>query len=134
MWSAPIQSPEKSGEMETCLALVTSTRGVGGTTLYPHADMDNGKMDVFFLKKVGAGEVAKMFPKYINNTIDLKDMVDLGEVFSTDRLTIRFTGEYPKYDPDHDGNKSAFSLEEAGGVLEYSMGKKIRMLLPDKQD
>ena len=54
--------------------------------------------------------------------------------FQSPFLTIRFTGEYPKYDPDHDGNKSAFSLEEAGGVLEYSMGRKIRMLLPDREN
>ncbi len=117
-------------EMNVCLGLISSTRGVGGITLYPRADMDNGKMDVFLVRDVTPDMVPLFLGKYLSNSLDLTELSRYAEVFSTDSLRIEFLGKYPEHEVDNDGNVASFTYKECGGVLDYMMGKKIKMLLP----
>lgn len=117
--------------IKTCLALITTSKGMGGITLYPHANQNDGKFEVFFLKKLSPAIIPPLFAQYCLDKVDLVDFVQYADVFSTDELTVRFDGILPKYAVDNDGNKAEFDLSLHDNVLHYTMGKKIKILMPE---
>lgn len=117
--------------IKTCLALITTSKGMGGITLYPHADQNDGKFEVFFLKKLSPAIIPPLFTQYCLDKVDLADFVQYADVFSTDELTVHFDGILPKYAVDNDGNKAEFDLTLHDNVLHYTMGKKIKILMPE---
>lgn len=117
--------------IKTCLALITTSKGMGGITLYPHANQNDGKFEVFFLKKLSPAIIPPLFAQYCLDKVDLADFVQYADVFSTDELTVRFDGILPKYAVDNDGNKAEFDLSLHDNVLHYTMGKKIKILMPE---
>lgn len=118
--------------IETCLALITTSKGMGGITLYPDADCNDGKFEVFFLKELKPTIVPPLFAQYCADKINLADYIQYADVFSTDKLDIKFTGMLPKYAVDNDGNKAEFELTLHDNELHYTMGKKIRILKPER--
>lgn len=117
--------------IRTCLGLITTSKGMGGITLYPHADQNDGKFEVFFLKKISPSIIPPTFAQYCLDKVNLADYVQYADVFSTDELTVRFDGILPKYAVDNDGNKAEFELSLHDNVLHYTMGKKIKIFRPD---
>lgn len=117
--------------IKTCLALITTSKGMGGITLYPHANQNDGKFEVFFLKKLSPAIIPPVFAQYCLDKVNLADYVQYADVFSTDELTVRFDGILPKYAVDNDGNKAGFDLSLHDNVLHYTMGKKIKILMPE---
>ena len=117
--------------IKTCLALITTSKGMGGITLYQHANQNDGKFEVFFLKKLSPAIIPPVFAQYCLDKVNLADYVQYADVFSTDELTIRFDGILPKYAVDNDGNKAGFELSLHDNVLHYTMGKKIKILMPE---
>ena len=119
-------------EIKTCLALITTSKGMGGITLYPNADNNDGKFEVFFLEKLSPVMVAQILPHYLTDSIDLNNYKKYCTCFSTDKMTIEFPGLPPKYDLDNDGNRASFRLSLHERKLEFTMGKKIKVLMPEK--
>jgi len=117
-------------EVTTCLALITTSKGMGGITLYHNADMNDGKFEVFFLEKLSPVMIAQIMPQYLTDTIDLSNYKKYCTCFSADRMTIEFVDAPPKYDLDNDGNQATFHLTMENKTLEYSIGKKIKILKP----
>ena len=117
--------------IKTCLALITTSKGMGGITLYQHANQNDGKFEVFFLKKLSPAIIPPVFAQYCLDKVNLADYVQYADVFSTDELTVRFDGILPKYAVDNDGNKAGFDLSLHDNVLHYTMGKKIKILMPE---
>ncbi len=117
--------------IKTCLALITTSKGMGGITLYQHANQNDGKFEVFFLKKLSPAIIPPVFAQYCLDKVNLADYVQYADVFSTNELTIRFDGILPKYAVDNDGNKAGFELSLHDNVLHYTMGKKIKILMPE---
>lgn len=119
-------------EVTTCLALITTSKGMGGITLYPNADNNDGKFEVFFLEKLSPKMIAQIVPHYLTDTIDLNDYRKYCTCFSADHMIIEFPGLPPKYDLDNDGNRATFHLSLHERRLEFKMGKKIKVLIPEK--
>ncbi|MCH5199160.1 MAG: hypothetical protein J1E34_09685 [Oscillospiraceae bacterium] len=119
-------------EIKTCLALITTSKGMGGITLYHNADMNDGKFEVFFLEKISPKLIAEIFPHYLSDTVDFSKYSKYCTCFSTDKMTIEFIGMPPKYDLDNDGNQASFHLTMHERKLEFSIGKKIKILKPLK--
>lgn len=116
----------------TCLALITTSKGMGGITLYQNSDQNDGKFEVFFLKKLSPKMVPKLFSQYVADNINLADYLEYCDVFSTDKLDIKFIGNVPKYAVDNDGNKAEFELTSENNELHYTLGKKIKIFAPVK--
>lgn len=119
-------------EVTTCLALITTSKGMGGITLYPNADNNDGKFEVFFLEKLSPVMIAQIMPHYLTDTIDISKYTKYCTCFSTDKMTIEFPSFPPKYDLDNDGNRASFHLTMHDRKLEFTMGKKIKVLMPLK--
>lgn len=117
-------------EVTTCLALITTSKGMGGITLYHNADNNDGKFEVFFLEKLSPRMILQIMPHYLTDTINLAEYSKYCTCFSTDKMTIEFPGLPPKYDLDNDGNQASFHLSLHERKLEFSMGKKIKILKP----
>ena len=120
----------KTEEITACLVLVTTSKGMGGITLYPKADNNDGKFEAFFLTKLSPLMIMQIMPHYLSDTIDLSVYKKYCTVFSADQMTIEFVGLPPKYDLDNDGNRATFHLTLHERKLEFSMGKKVRVLMP----
>lgn len=123
-----------NGQTKDCnilLALITTSKGMGGITLYPEVDLNDGKFEVCLIKKVTPALVTKVFSEYLRDSIDLSQYLDVCDVFSTDELHIRFNGVLPYDDLDNDGNKASFSLTLHENELHYTMGKKIKIIMPE---
>ena len=116
----------------TCLALITTSKGMGGINLYRNSDQNDGKFEVFFLKHLSPKLVPELFSKYLKDNINLADYLKYAEAFSTDKLDIRFDGTLPKHAVDNDGNKAEFELTPENNELHYTMGKKIKVFMPPK--
>lgn len=119
-------------EITACLVLITTSKGTGGVTLYPNADMNDGKFEAFFLERLTPALIAEIFPHYLTDTIDLSKYTSCSSYFSTDEMTIRFPDTLPKYALDNDGNRATFDLTPENNVLHYTIGKKIRIFRPEK--
>ncbi|MBQ6420331.1 MAG: hypothetical protein IJK02_04575 [Clostridia bacterium] len=118
-------------EITASLVLVTTSKGTGGITLYPNVDMNDGKFEAFFLEKLTPALVARIFPQYLTDSIDLREYSFCSSYFSASEMTIRFPDGLPKYPLDNDGNKAGFTLTPENNVLHYTIGKKIRVLRPE---
>ncbi|MBR3767322.1 MAG: hypothetical protein IKL10_03665 [Clostridia bacterium] len=119
----------KSGNIY--LALITTSKGMGGITLYPEVELNDGKFEVCLIKDVTPAFVAKVFGEYLRDSIDLSKYLDYADVFTTDELHIKFDGVLPYDDLDNDGNKASFSLSLHENELHYTIGKKIKILMPE---
>ena len=111
------------------LALITTSKGMGGINLYKNADQNDGKFEVFFLHTLTPNLVAKIFSHYLSDTIDIRNYQKYSTCFSTDAMTIRFE-TLPKHPLDNDGNEAGFRLTAEQNVLNYKIGKKINILMP----
>lgn len=118
--------------ISTCLALITTSKGMGGITLYQNSDQNDGKFEVFFLKELNPRMIPGLFAQYVSDSINLGDYLDYCDVFSTDKLDIRFIGAVPKYAVDNDGNKAEFELSARNNELHYTIGRKIKIFAPEK--
>ncbi len=136
-----IKGPQKikatytaNGQTKDCnifLALITTSKGMGGITLYPEVDLNDGKFEVCLIRKVTPALVTKIFGEYLRDSIDLSKYLDVCDVFSTDELHIRFNGVPPYDDIDNDGNRAEFRLSLHDNELHYKLGKKIKILMPE---
>ena len=113
------------------LALITTSKGMGGITLYPDVELNDGKFEVCLIKNMNAPLVAKVCGEYLRDSIDLTKYLDYCDVFSTDDLHIHFDGVLPFDAVDNDGNKADFELTLHENELHYTIGKKIRILMPE---
>lgn len=116
---------------DVMLALITTSKGMGGITLYEDVDLSDGKFEVCLIHDFTPGLIAKIFGEYLTDSIDLSKYLDYIDVFSTDELHIKFDGVLPYDDLDNDGNKASFSLTLHENELHYKIGKKIRILMPE---
>lgn len=113
------------------LALITTSKGTGGVTLYPDVKLNDGKFEVCFIKNFTPPLIAKVFGEYLRDSIDLSKYMDYIDVFSTDDLHITFDGVLPYDALDNDGNKASFDLTLHDNELHYTIGKSIRILMPE---
>lgn len=113
------------------LALITTSKGMGGITLYNDVDLNDGKFEVCFIHDITPALIVKLFGEYLADSIDLSKYHEIADVFTTDDLRIKFTGVLPFDDVDNDGNKASFSLTLHENELHYTMGKKIKILMPE---
>lgn len=123
-----------NGQSKDCnimLALITTSKGMGGITLYPEVDLNDGKFEVCLIKKVTPAFVTKVFGEYLRDRIDISKYLDVCDVFSTDELHIKFNGVPPYDDIDNDGNRAEFRLSLHDNELHYKLGKKIKILMPE---
>ena len=116
---------------EIILALITTSKGMGGITLYDDVDLNDGKFEVCFIHSFSPALVARIFSEYLRDSIDLSKYLEYADVFSTDELHIKFDGVLPFDDLDNDGNKASFSLTLHENELTYKLGKKIKILMPE---
>ncbi len=121
----------KTKDTDIILALITTSKGMGGITLYNDVDLNDGKFEVCLIHDFTPALVAKVFGEYLRDSIDLSKYLDYADVFSTDELHIRFNGVLPYDDVDNDGNKADFSLTLHENELHYKIGKKIKILMPE---
>lgn len=113
------------------LALITTSKGMGGITLYDDVDLNDGKFEVCLLHSFSPALIARIFGEYLRDSIDLSKYLEYADVFSTDELHIKFDGVLPFDDLDNDGNKASFSLTLHENELTYKLGKKIKILMPE---
>ena len=116
---------------EVILALITTSKGMGGINLYHNIDLNDGKFDVLFLEKLSPKLIVDLFPKYLTDKLDMSQYGGFTTHFTADHMTIRFPSLLPRYDLDNDGNKASFSLSLHDNVLDFRMGKKLRVLKPE---
>lgn len=116
---------------EIILALITTSKGMGGITLYPEVDLNDGKFEVCLIHGFSPALLVKIFGEYLRDSIDLSNYLQYADVFSTDELHIKFDGVLPFDDLDNDGNKASFSLTLHENELTYKIGKKIKILMPE---
>lgn len=116
---------------EVILALITTSKGMGGITLYDDVKLNDGKFEVCFIHDLTPTLIAKVFGEYLRDSIDLSKYLEYADVFSTDELHIRFDGILPYEDVDNDGNKASFELTLHDNELHYKIGKPIRILMPE---
>lgn len=121
----------KSKDTDIILALVTTSKGMGGITLYDDVDLNDGKFEVCLIHDFTPALIAKLFGEYLRDSIDLSKYLKYADVFSTDELHIKFRGVLPYHDVDNDGNKADFSLTLHENELHYKVGKKIKILMPE---
>lgn len=121
----------KTKDTDIILALITTSKGMGGITLYKDVDLNDGKFEVCLIHDFTPALIAKIFGEYLTDNIDLSKYLDYADVFSTDELHIKFTGVLPYDDVDNDGNKADFSLTLHENELHYTIGKKIKILMPE---
>lgn len=124
-----------NGETKTtdcALALISTSKGMGGINLYQNSDQNDGKFEVFLIGMVDAKIILDIFGKYLKNSINLADYIKYGDCFSTDKLDIKFNNGIPKYPVDNDGEKVSFDIADFNNELHYEIGKKIRILKPEK--
>ncbi|MBE6790940.1 MAG: hypothetical protein E7535_07110 [Ruminococcaceae bacterium] len=121
----------KTKDTNILLALITTSKGMGGITLYNDVDLNDGKFEVCLIHDITPALIAKIFGEYLTDSIDLSKYLEYADVFSTDELHIKFTGVLPYDDLDNDGNKASFSLTLHENELHYTMGKKIKILMPE---
>lgn len=124
-----------NGETKTtncALALISTSKGMGGINLYQNSDQNDGKFEVFLIGMVDAKIILDIFGKYLKNNINLADYIKYGDCFSTNKLDIKFNNGIPKYPVDNDGEKVGFDIADFNGELHYEIGKKIRILKPEK--
>ena len=119
-------------DTDILLALVTTSKGMGGITLYDEVDLNDGKFEVCLIHDITPALIAKLFGEYLTDSIDLSKYLDYADVFTTDELHIKFTDKLPYDDVDNDGNKASFSLSPENNELHYTLGKKIRILMPEE--
>lgn len=119
-------------EVSTTLALITNSKGMGGITLYPDANRNDGKFEAFFLNQLSPEIIPGLFSKYLTDSINLSDYAKYGDFISTDKLDITFTGIPLKYAIDNDGEKAPFDLTLHDNTVHYEIGKKIKILMPEK--
>ena len=117
--------------LTTCLALITTSKGMGGINLYRNSDQNDGKFEAFFLKHLSPKLVPELFSKYLKDNINLADYIQYADAFTTDKLDITFES-LPKHAVDNDGNKAEFELTPEHNELHYTMGKKIKVFMPPK--
>ncbi len=123
-----------NGKTKSCnilLALITTSKGMGGISLYKDVDLNDGKFEVCIIHDFTPALVAKIFGEYLRDNIDLSKYLKYCDVFSTDELHIKFNGVLPYDDLDNDGNKASFSLTLHENELHYKIGKKIKILMPE---
>ena len=113
------------------LGLITTSKGMGGVTLYDDVDLNDGKFEVCLIHDFTPAMIAKLFGEYLTDSIDLSKYLKYADVFTTDELHIKFTGVLPYHDVDNDGNKADFSLTLHENELHYTLGKKIKILMPE---
>lgn len=118
--------------MDCILGIISTSKGMGGITLYKDADQNDGLFEVFLIGNVNVKVIASIFVDYLKNDIDLSKYVQYGDCFKTDKLDIKFNGLLPKHPVDNDGNKADFELTLHENELHYSLGKKIKILMPEK--
>ena len=118
-------------ETNIIMGLVTTSKGMGGITLYDNVDLNDGKFEVCFLHDFTPAMIAKIFGEYLTDSIDLSKYLKYADVFTTDELHIKFTGVLPYDDVDNDGNKADFSLTLHENELHYKVGKKLKILMPE---
>lgn len=119
----------KSGNI--LLALITTSKGMGGINLYREVDLNDGKFEVCLIRKATPMLIAKIFGEYLRDKVDLSNYLDCCDVFSTDELHIKFDGVLPYDALDNDGNKASFDLTLHENELHYKLGKKIKILMPE---
>ncbi len=119
-------------ECECIMAAVLNSKGTGGVDVFKNVDMNDGKFEVLFLKSLAPQLIEKFFVQYIKNDINLKELEKYAVSFSTDNLKIKFSA-VPKYEVDNDGNKASFTFADSDNTLEYKIGKKIKVLLPENE-
>lgn len=124
-----------NGETKTkdcALALISTSKGMGGITLYKDADQNDGKFEVFLIGMVNAKVIIDIFRDYLKGSVNLADYIQHGDFFRTDKLDIKFNKDIPKYAVDNDGEKVGFEIADFNNELHYEIGKKIRILKPEK--
>ena len=121
----------KTKSTNILLALITTSKGMGGITLYNDVDLTDGKFEVCLIHDITPALIVKIFGEYLTDSIDLSKYLEYADVFTTDELHIRFDGVLPYDDIDNDGNKASFSLTLHENELHYTMGKKIKILMPE---
>ena len=119
----------KSGNI--LLAMITTSKGMGGITLYPEVDLNDGKFEVCLVRDITPALIVKLFGEYLRDSVDLSKYLDVCDVFSTDELTIKFDGVLPYDAVDNDVNEAGFELTLHDNELHYTMGKKIKILMPE---
>ncbi|MBR3975191.1 MAG: hypothetical protein IKJ88_04955 [Clostridia bacterium] len=124
-----------NGETKTkdcALALISTSKGMGGITLYKDSDQNDGKFEVFLIGMVKAKAIFDIFLDYLKGSVNLADYIHLGDFFRTDKLDIKFNNGNPDYPVDNDGEKVGFEIADFNNELHYEIGKKIRILKPEK--
>ena len=121
----------KTKDTDIILALITTSKGMGGITLYDDVDLNDGKFEVCLIHDFTPALIAKLFAEYLTDSIDLSKYLKYADVFTTDELHIKFRGVLPYHDVDNDGNKASFSLTLHENELHYTIGKKLRILMPE---
>ena len=117
---------------DCALALISTSKGMGGITLYKDSDQNDGKFEVFLIGMVKAKSIIDIFRDYLKGSVNLADYIHLGDFFRTDKLDIKFNNSLPDYPVDNDGEKVGFDIADFNGELHYEIGKKIRILKPEK--
>ena len=81
---------------------------------------------------VKAKAIFDIFLDYLKGSVNLADYIHLGDFFRTDKLDIKFNNGNPDYPVDNDGEKVSFDIADFNNELHYEIGKKIRILKPEK--
>ena len=109
-----------------------TSKGMGGITLYKDSDQNDGKFEVFLIGMVNAKVIMDIFRDYLKGSVNLADYIHHGDFFRADKLDIKFNKDIPKYAVDNDGEKVGFEFADFNNELHYEIGKKIRILKPEK--
>lgn len=128
---------EKDGEVfltDVLTLIVCNSKSFGGFKLFKDAKIDDGRFEVMIFKKAPTLDIGSFL---YNLFKDDGEHFDIGkykkyiESFSTDKFNVTFLNGNPKLGFNHDGDHAFVSLNEDNS-LEYKIGKKVKMLLPDR--
>lgn len=120
--------------VDAILGLVMNAGKMAGITLFPYANVSDGKFEVVFLKKIAPKLVAKIFREFLKDDINFTKYPDEIISFTTDELFIDFNGDPPDMPLDNDGNKADFTLDKDNCRLHYRVEKQLKMLFPKKEE
>lgn len=128
---------EKDGEginTEALTLIVSNSKTFAGFKLFRDALIDDGKFEVMILKKAPSLELGSFLYNLFKDDgehFDVRRYSKYVDVFSTDDFNVTFLNGEPKNGFNNDGDHSFVSLN-GDNSLEYKIGKKVKMLIPNR--
>ena len=98
-------------------------------SLFPDASLDDGKIEVSFIRNMSKLDMVKIAKDIVSGKFDLRNYPDFINHFSAEFLNITFNEDSPTDPIDLDGDPCSV-LNDDSNVYRIRRGKVLKMQLP----